>query len=105
MNKDAGELQKRAADSRARALAPMVEEIRAAGFTSCRSMAGELNRRHVPTFSAVIARRMDHDPEAGRFRIRVGLRIRANTVAMAEYARAIGKEAGQHLPQRRTLLL
>jgi hypothetical protein len=24
---------------------------------------------------------------------------------MAEYARAIGKEAGQHLPQRRTLLL
>ncbi len=50
MNKDAGELQKRAADSRARALAPMVEEIRAAGFTSCRSMAGELNRRHVPTF-------------------------------------------------------
>jgi hypothetical protein len=54
---------------------------------------------------AIIARRMDYDPEAGRLRYRVGLRIRANTVAMAEYARAIGKEAGQHLPQRRTLLL
>jgi len=32
-------LQKRAADSRARALAPMVEEMRAAGFNSCRSIA------------------------------------------------------------------
>jgi hypothetical protein len=35
----------------------------------------------------------------------VGLRISANTVAMTKHARAIGKEAGQHLPQRRTLLL
>jgi hypothetical protein len=36
---------------------------------------------------AVIARRMDHDPEAVRLRHRMGLRIRANTVAMAERAR------------------
>src|ERR1700738_1698057 len=40
---------KRAADSRARALVPTIRELRAAGFVSRRSLAGELNRRVIPT--------------------------------------------------------
>jgi hypothetical protein len=40
---------KRAADSHARALVPTIRELRAAGFVSRRSLAGELNRRGIPT--------------------------------------------------------
>jgi len=40
---------KRAADSRARALASIIHELRAAGFISRRSLAKELNRRGIPT--------------------------------------------------------
>ena len=40
---------KHAADSRARALASIIHELRAAGFISRRSLAKELNRRGIPT--------------------------------------------------------
>jgi hypothetical protein len=40
---------KRAADSRALALLPAIREIMAAGFVSRRALAGELNRRGIPT--------------------------------------------------------
>jgi Recombinase len=40
---------KRAADSRALALAPTIRKLMAAGFVSRRSLAGELNRRRIPT--------------------------------------------------------
>ena len=40
---------KRAADSRARALASTLRELKAAGFISRRTMAEELNRRGIPT--------------------------------------------------------
>ena len=40
---------KRAADSRANALASTIRELRAAGFTSRRSLAAELNRKGIPT--------------------------------------------------------
>ena len=42
-------LQKRAADLRAKALAPVIRDIRAAGHTTLRSICGELNRIAVPT--------------------------------------------------------
>jgi hypothetical protein len=40
---------KRAADSRALALVPTIRELRAAGFVSRRALAGDLNRRGIPT--------------------------------------------------------
>jgi hypothetical protein len=40
---------KRAAESRALVLVPTIRELRAAGFVSRRSLAGELNRRGIPT--------------------------------------------------------
>ena len=40
---------KRAADSRARALIQIIHELLAAGFLSRRSLADELNRRGIPT--------------------------------------------------------
>ena len=40
---------KRAADSRAHALASTIRELKAAGFVSRRALAGELNRRRIPT--------------------------------------------------------
>jgi Recombinase len=40
---------KRAADSRARALATTIRELRAAGFVARRALAKELNRRRIPT--------------------------------------------------------
>src|SRR5713226_10317203 len=40
---------KRAADSRALALATTIRELRAAGFISRRALADELNRRGIPT--------------------------------------------------------
>jgi hypothetical protein len=40
---------KRAADSRAHALVSIIRELRAAGFVSRRGLAGELNRRRIPT--------------------------------------------------------
>jgi Recombinase len=40
---------KRAADSRAGALVSIIREVMAAGFVSRRSLAGELNRRGIPT--------------------------------------------------------
>src|ERR1700730_8436725 len=40
---------KRAAEARARALAPTPRELRAAGFLSRRAWADELNRRGIPT--------------------------------------------------------
>jgi Recombinase len=40
---------RRAADSRARALASTIRELTAAGFVSRRSLADELNRRGIPT--------------------------------------------------------
>jgi hypothetical protein len=40
---------KRAADFRASALASTIQELRAAGFISRRSLADELNRRAIPT--------------------------------------------------------
>jgi hypothetical protein len=40
---------KRAADSRARALASTISELRAAGFISRCGLADELNRRGIPT--------------------------------------------------------
>ena len=40
---------KRAADSRALALLPAIRELMAAGFVSRRALAGELNRRGIPT--------------------------------------------------------
>ena len=40
---------KRAADSRALALATTIRELRAAGFISRRALADELNRRRIPT--------------------------------------------------------
>ena len=40
---------KRAADSRARALVQIIQELRAAGFVSRRALAHELNRRGIPT--------------------------------------------------------
>jgi hypothetical protein len=39
----------RAANMRALALSPMIQEIRAAGFISYNAVARELNRRQVPT--------------------------------------------------------
>jgi hypothetical protein len=39
----------RAADLRAMALAPVIQELRAAGFVSYGAVARELNRRQVPT--------------------------------------------------------
>ena len=43
---------KRAADSRARALVQIVRKLRAAGFISRRALADELNRRRIPTARA-----------------------------------------------------
>ena len=40
---------KRAADSRVRALVPIIRELRAAGFISRWGLADELNRRGIPT--------------------------------------------------------
>ena len=40
---------KRAADSRARALVSIIRELGAAGFVSRRALADELNRRGIPT--------------------------------------------------------
>ena len=40
---------KHAANLRARALAPVIQELRAAGFVSYGAVARELNRRQVPT--------------------------------------------------------
>jgi hypothetical protein len=40
---------KRAADARARALASTLRQLMAAGFDSQRELAGELNRRGIPT--------------------------------------------------------
>src|ERR1700682_2160239 len=40
---------KRAADSRAAALASTIRQLLAAGFVSQRELAGELNRRGIPT--------------------------------------------------------
>jgi hypothetical protein len=40
---------KRAADSRARALATAIRELRAAGFVARRALVKELNRRRIPT--------------------------------------------------------
>jgi hypothetical protein len=40
---------KQAADSHARALVSIIREVMAAGFVSRRSLAGELNRRGIPT--------------------------------------------------------
>jgi Recombinase len=40
---------KRAADSRALALLPAIRELMAAGFVSRRALAGELNRKGIPT--------------------------------------------------------
>jgi len=40
---------KRAADSRAAALASTIRQLMAAGFVSQRELAGELNRRGIPT--------------------------------------------------------
>jgi hypothetical protein len=40
---------KRAADSRARALVPIIRKLTAAGFVSQRELADELNRRAIPT--------------------------------------------------------
>jgi hypothetical protein len=40
---------KRSADSRARAMVSIIREVMAAGFVSRRSLAGELNRRGIPT--------------------------------------------------------
>jgi Recombinase len=40
---------KRAADSRARALVPIIRKLTAAGFVSRRALADELNRRAIPT--------------------------------------------------------
>jgi len=40
---------KAAAQKHASSLAPLIREIQAAGFTSVRAVAGELNRREVPT--------------------------------------------------------
>jgi hypothetical protein len=40
---------KLAANLRARALAPVIQELRAAGFISYNAVARELNRRYVPT--------------------------------------------------------
>ena len=42
-------MHKRAADSRARALASTIRKLMAAGFVSRRTLADELNRRGVPT--------------------------------------------------------
>jgi hypothetical protein len=42
-------VHKRAADSRARALASTIRKLMAAGFISQRELAGELNRRGIPT--------------------------------------------------------
>ena len=42
-------VQKQAADLRAKALAPVIRDIRAAGHTSLRGICGELNRIAVPT--------------------------------------------------------
>jgi hypothetical protein len=44
-----GLANKRAADSRARALVQIIQELRAAGFVSRRALAHELNRRRTPT--------------------------------------------------------
>jgi hypothetical protein len=41
-----------AANLRARALAPVIQELRAAGVVSCGAVARELNRRRVPPFVA-----------------------------------------------------
>jgi hypothetical protein len=40
---------KRAADRHATALAPIIREIRRAGYTTLRDMSEELNRMNVPT--------------------------------------------------------
>jgi len=40
---------KQAADARARALASIFQELRAAGFVSRQALADELNRRSIPT--------------------------------------------------------
>ena len=44
-----GAATKRAADARAMALATVIGELRAAGFTKLSAIADELNRRQVPT--------------------------------------------------------
>ena len=44
-----GTATKRAADTRAMALAPVINELRAAGFTKLSAIADELNRQQVPT--------------------------------------------------------
>jgi recombinase len=42
-------VQKQAADLRAKALAPVIRDIRAAGHTTLRGICRELNRIEVPT--------------------------------------------------------
>ena len=44
-----GAATKRAADVRAMALATVISELRACGFTKLSAMADELNRKQVPT--------------------------------------------------------
>jgi hypothetical protein len=60
---------KRAADSRARALLPTIRKLMAAGFVSQRALAKELNRRGISTASGGIW----HRNTVGRTLTRLGL--------------------------------
>ena len=44
-----GVAHRRAADERAKAMAPIVQELRAAGLVTLRAMADELNKRNIKT--------------------------------------------------------
>jgi hypothetical protein len=65
---------KRAADSRALALLPAIREIMAAGFVSRRALAGELNRRGIPTARGGHW----HYTTVARMLTRLGLKIHGN---------------------------
>jgi hypothetical protein len=65
---------KRAADSRARALVPTIRELRAAGFVSRRALADELNRRAIPTARGG----RWHSTTVARMLTRLGLKTHGN---------------------------
>jgi hypothetical protein len=65
---------KRAADSRALALVPAIRELMAAGFVSRRALAGELNRRGIPTACGG----RWHYTTVVRMLTRLGLKTRGN---------------------------
>jgi hypothetical protein len=82
-------VHKRAADSRARALASTIRKLMAAGFVSRRTLADELNRRGVPTARGGSW----HGTTVERMLTRLGLITSGNNVLANKQAADVRAEA------------